>query len=262
MDNIYSILDKVSQSGQGAALCTIIATKGSTPLKPGGKMVVMEDKKTFGTVGGGMLEQIVIEKALEAISEGKSQVFKYDLLNELNMSCGGNVDVFIDPVVRKKKLYIFGAGHVGRSIARYALPLDFNIFVIDERQDIFRDWDITGINIRNEHHSEFFKEMAFDKDTFAVVTTYTHDLDREILALCIKQPLAYVGMISSKRKAKVTKDKFLAEGIATEEELDKVDMPVGVEINAEGPDEIAVSIVAGLIKEKNRDIVRSKKCIK
>lgn len=262
MEKIYIKLAEISQSGQSAALCTIISTKGSTPLKTGGKMVVMEDKKIFGTIGGGKLEHIAVENALDVIRNETPQFFKYDLLNELGMSCGGYVEIFIDPVIRKKKLYIFGAGHVGKAIARHALTLDFDISVIDDRKDIFQDWDMEGIHIKNMHYSDFFKNTTFNEKTFIVITTYTHDLDMEILALCLRKPLAYVGMISSRRKAEITREKFISEGIATGEELDKVDMPVGVDINAEGPDEIAISIIAGLIKEKNKDLRKKKKCAK
>ncbi|MFQ5334796.1 MAG: XdhC family protein, partial [Flavobacteriales bacterium] len=133
MKHIYHIANEIRKRGNTFAACTIVATKGSAPLKAGAKMLVLQDASIHGTIGGGNLEKKVIENALKVIKENKPRLFHHELLRQHGMCCGGTVDIFIEPVMPNKKLYIFGAGHVGKAIARHALGLDFDIFVIDDR---------------------------------------------------------------------------------------------------------------------------------
>lgn len=234
-----------------AADCTIVETKGSTPRKIGAKMRVWEDGTIHGTIGGGNLEKQVIENALERIKDGVPKLYKHDLLHQHNMCCGGTVLIYIEPIMTKKNLYIFGAGHTGAALAEYASNLDFEIYVIDNRPDYIDKIDTAGVNKMEIDHKKVLPSLPFDEDTYVVIMTYEHSHDREILSHCIQQPHAYLGMIGSQRKIELTKKMFIEGGIATEAELDEVDMPMGVKINADGPDEIAISILAKLIEAKN-----------
>lgn len=256
MDN-YSFYKNVCYAiskDKKIALCYIVATHGSTPLKAGAKMMVYEDGKIVGTIGGGALEKKVIENAIECMNKAESKLFTHELLKEHNMCCGGTVELFIECILPKKKLLIFGAGHVGKTLAKYASSFDFNVTIIDDRKDIVNDLKNRKINIFNDNPINFFKENNIDKNTFIVIATYSHDLDREILFNCLNYNYSYIGMIGSKRKALVTKSIFLKKGINIDSLPVKIDMPIGYDIGAKNPEELAIAILAKLIKIKNKNL--------
>jgi xanthine dehydrogenase accessory factor len=250
--NIYQKILEIQRVGERAALCTIVSTKGSTPLKAGAKMIVWEDGRIFGTIGGGNLENDVIPSAIKVLKDNTNQLFNHDLQTQHGMCCGGKLEIYIEPIMQAKRLYVFGAGHIGKSIVEYARDLDFEIFVIDDREQIFDDWETGDVNKMMVDFSDILPKLPFNDSTFIVIASYEHSIDREILAHCIQQPHAYLGMIGSKRKIKITNEMLISSGIATKEQLDKVRMPIGVDINAEDHFEIAISIVAELIKAKNK----------
>jgi len=251
MKNIYQKILNIQAKGEQAAICTIVSTKGSTPLKTGAKMIVWEDGKIFGTIGGGNLEKSVISEAVKVIENNIIQVFSHDLQSQHNMCCGGNLDIYIEPIMQNKRLYVFGAGHVGKAIVKYAQDLDFEIFVIDDRPEIFNDWEKGGYSKMVVDFTEILPKLPFNEFSFIVVATYEHKIDRQILFHCIQQPHAYLGMIGSKRKIEITRKMMTNSGIASKEQIDMVKMPIGVDINALDHYEIALSIVAELIKIKN-----------
>jgi len=252
MNGIY---DEIIQSALGnrkAALCIVTSTKGSTPRKTGAKMIVYDNAEISGTIGGGDLEKKVISDALEVIKNRKPGIFKHDLLNQHGMCCGGTVEIYIEPVMNKKKLFIFGSGHTGHALAKYAVNFEFDVYIIDDRKEYLDDINIAGVNKLNLEHNAALQSLPFDEDVFIVILTYSHQIDRDILAYCIKKPFAYLGMIGSKRKIEVTKKMFIEGKIGTAEDLEKIHMPIGVDIAAETPDEIAISILAEIIKVKNK----------
>ena len=250
MDWLSEVL-RIRKNNHQAALCTLVRTAGSTPRMTGAKMIVYSDGRISGTIGGGNLEKKVIEEAILQIQLDKPASFEHHLLQEHNMCCGGTVEVYIEPIKRTKKLYIFGAGHVGKALSEVASSLDFDIVVLDGRKEQLEA--VQGAMItRLFHDFEIgMPEIDFDENTFVVIMTHDHALDRKILAHCIGQSHAYLGMIGSMRKVAITKKLFIRENIATQEELESVDMPMGIDIKAEGPNEIAISILANLIKVKN-----------
>jgi len=249
--NIYDEILKQSSNSDKAALCIIVQTKGSTPRKVGAKMIVKEDGSITGTIGGGNLEKKVIENALKQLNENEPKLYKHDLLHQHSMCCGGSVEVYIEPIQKMKKLYIFGAGHTGNALANLAKGLSFDTYVIDDRKEYLDEMKVEGVNKMNLDYKKVLPSLPFDNDTFIVIMTYEHAYDRDILAYCIKQPHAYLGMIGSKRKVEITKKMFKEGKLASKTELDAVDMPMGMNINADGPEEIAVSIMAKLISVKN-----------
>lgn len=251
MSGIYSKLREIEEGYIRAALCTIIHTTGSTPGKTGAKMIVYAHQGIYGTIGGGNLEMKVIEQAKEVIATLKPAVYKHKLLSELAMCCGGTVDIFIEPILNKKKLYIFGAGHIGKSLARFAHDLDFQVTLIDSRYEAFQDIQNVGWRNLQLMHQNAIQDLTFDAETFVVIVTYNHAFDREILALTAPKAHAYLGMIGSMRKVEIAKKNLLAASIVTEQELKDIDMPMGVEINAVAPAEIAISILAALIDKRN-----------
>jgi len=251
MDNIYSELNRISVSGEEAAICTVVNTKGSVPRKTGAKMIVLAGGKTSGTIGGGALEKGVIENALSVIRTYEPKLFRYDLMNQFNMCCGGSMDIYIEPVMKKNKLYIFGSGHVGRALGQLANMMQFEVYMIDDRKVELDQINNPEINKMHLHYSNALPLLPFDSHTYICIMTYSHPYDRDILAFCMKKPYAYLGMIGSLRKVEITKKRFREAMIASDEELQKVDMPMGLDINAESPEEIAISIMGKIIKTKN-----------
>ncbi|MEI6576264.1 MAG: XdhC family protein [Bacteroidota bacterium] len=251
MDRLYNIIAEIIRTSQKAALCTIVDTKGSTPLKAGAKMIVWENGKIFGSIGGGKLEQKTIEEAIEVIRTKTPQFYKHELLTQLQMCCGGRVEIFIEPLMAKKKLFIFGGGHVGKAMVKHLADLDFELFLVDSRAEIFEGIPETSFQKICGEYEEVLPSLAFDADSYIIIATHDHAHDRQILAYCIHKPHTYLGMIGSSNKIAKTREMFLSAETATEEELNQVDMPIGLEIHAESADEIAISIIAKLIKEKN-----------
>ncbi len=251
MDILNEIVE-AKKHREKSVLCIIVQTKGSTPRKVGAKMIVYETGRIAGTIGGGNLEKKVIENALVQIRSNECRLYKHDLLHQHNMCCGGSVDIYIEPIRKMNRLYIFGAGHTGAALAQYANQLDFDIYMIDNRKEYLDQISAEGINKMNVDYKTVLPSLPFNDTTYVVIMTYEHSHDRDILAYCLKQPYAYLGMIGSQRKVELTKKMFLEAEIASKTELDQVDMPMGLNIGAEGPEEIAISILAKLIEVKNQ----------
>ncbi|MDQ1265663.1 MAG: xanthine dehydrogenase accessory factor [Bacteroidota bacterium] len=249
--DLYEKIAEIRKNKEKAVLCTVVAARGSVPRKIGAKMLVFENLRIFGTIGGGTLEKTIIESMPEVFKSAAPKLITYNLSKDLGMSCGGSVDIFAEPLFNSYRLYIFGAGHVGKALAKRLTGLNFDISVIDGRQGIFDEWDFGGFYRINIGYDEFLADNRLDERTFVVIVTPNHLYDSEVLRICIKQPRAYLGMMGSKKKVAEIKKQFIENGWADESELSKVDMPIGLEIAAEGPDEIAISIAGKLILVKN-----------
>lgn len=252
MERIYHKILEVLKSGETTALCTVVDTRGSSPLKAGAKMIVWEDGRIFGTIGGGSVEKSTVDDAIRVIKKRTPEHIIHNLKADHNMCCGGSMEIFIEPLMPAKKLFMFGGGHVGKAVVKHALDIDFEITVIDPREEIFSDWPFTGYRTVIGDFTRMLPTLPYDDNTFIVVATPDHPTDNEVLAFCIRKPHRYLGMIGSKNKVSTMKKNLLEGGMATQEELDRVDMPIGVEIHAVTADEIAISIVAGLIQAKNK----------
>jgi xanthine dehydrogenase accessory factor len=194
----------------------------------------------------------VIKDALEIIKNKTPQLFKHDLQKQHAMCCGGIMEIYIEPLMQAKKLFVFGGGHVGKAVVKHAADLGFAITVIDSREEIFDDWTITGYEKVTGPFPMMMPTLPFDESTFIVIATLDHPTDNEVLGFCLRKPHYYLGMIGSKNKIARTREKFISAGIATKEELDRVDMPIGLAIGAVTADEIAISIIAKIIMEKNK----------
>ena len=252
LTNVFDrmVIDK--QQGIEFVLCVVTITKGSVPRAPGAKMLVYRNGHIFGTIGGGRIEKKVIEDALAIMDTNRPVMIHYDLLKQLGMSCGGSLDIYMEPVMKKRKLYILGAGHTGVALARLASGFDFDITIVDDRPEYIDSFSGEGIKKISGPFPQVLDQFLFDASTYITIMTYTHSIDRELLDYCIHKPHAYLGMMGSQRKVELTRKMFVEEGKATAEQLQEVDMPMGIEIGADGPDEIAVSIMARLIAVKNK----------
>lgn len=247
MNNIYQKINELEAEKKKFALCLVVKTEGSTPRKAGSKMLVLEDGTIFGTIGGGSIEADVMKEAQEIIKIQEPRFTKHNLATDHEMACGGAVHVYIEPIINRKKLYIFGAGHIGSKLAVLANKLDFKVTLIDEREAIFNDFQNPEIETINKKHEEAFKELSFDNDTFITILTHQHKYDSDIAIYCAKQNFAYLGMIGSERKIEKLKNLALSTNQLSEEEFNKITAPIGVPISCETPEEITISILAQLI---------------
>ncbi|MCZ2131280.1 MAG: XdhC/CoxI family protein [Bacteroidia bacterium] len=245
-----------------SALCIIVDTRGSTPRKAGTKMRVFENGTIEGSISGGALEKKIIEDAITQIKIGSPKLFEHQLLQQHHMCCGGMVKVYIEPEEVQKKLVIFGAGHVGQELANQAVKADFDVSVYDDRAEYIQQINHKQVHTHCIDFAEALKQISFDDNTYIAIMTYRHDIDRALLRYCLRKEHAYLGFIGSQRKILLTRKMLLQEGVASEDELDKVDMPIGLNIGAETPYEIAVSIIAKLIEVKNMGSVNMIKQIK
>ncbi|HET9266330.1 MAG TPA: XdhC/CoxI family protein [Vicinamibacterales bacterium] len=237
--------------GEAAALVTVVRASGSTPQRAGAKMLVFADGRTIGTIGGGCYENDAFWKAREALESGRTALLHYELnddfAQENGLICGGQMDVHIDPLTPTPHLYIIGAGHVGWHLARAATDADFHVHVVDDREKFAnaeRFPNATEIIV--EPVAEWVHGADLPTSAFAVVVTRGHKDDLTALRALAARDLRYLGLIGSRAKVSRINDALLAEGMPTEC-LRRVHAPIGLNIGAVTPAEIAVSILAQLI---------------
>jgi xanthine dehydrogenase accessory factor len=251
MLEIYQELANIAVSGERAVLATVVSSRGSVPRKAGTKMLIKGDGTLVGSIGGGNVEQAVQEKALAVMKSGEPQMMHFDLSGtgeEAWMICGGQMDVFLEPILPVETLYLFGAGHLSQSTAAVAKMLGLRVVVIDPRPeynniDRFPDADSLVV----EECDNAFSELNVDKDSYIVIYTTGHVSDEQCLQFAVGTAAKYVGMIGSKKKVKEIKERLRQKGVS-QQQLDEIHAPIGLEINAQTPEEIAVSILAEIIK--------------
>lgn len=251
MVEIYQELSNLMAKGGRAVLATVISSHGSAPRQAGAKMLIKEDGTFMGTVGGGGVEQQVRDQAVEIMKSGKPQVLHLDLSGKgegAAMICGGQMDVFMEPIMPQETLYLFGAGHISQSTTAIGKMLGFRIVIIDPRSeynntDRFPNADSLVV----EDYETAFSKLAVDGHGYIVIYTPSHTLDEKCLQFAVGTEAKYIGMIGSKKKVKEVKERLLQNGIRRQQ-LDAVHAPIGLEIAAETPEEIAISILAEIIK--------------
>lgn len=250
--SIFNQLNIAQQESITVALCTIIESQGSTPRKPGTKMIVYSNGEIYGSIGGGAFEHQVIQDALKTITNNNCSIFNYAMKKEEGMSCGGKATVFIEPLIGKSKLYIFGGGHIGKILSELTTKLGFAVFVIDERPEIIETLSKNNGTLICKPYNDAINNLIFDKNTFISIATHNHLYDKEIVAYCAKQSFAYLGMLGSKNKINNIKSEFLENKILSKNEMNKIDWPMGVKIACNTPEEIAVSILAKLVDVRTK----------
>lgn len=246
----YREFVRLADAGRPVALVTVVDAEGSAPRGMGGAMAVRADGSIVGTVGGGSLELLVIEQALEALRDGRARLLHYDFSGgpeqNLDKACTGKTDFFIQPALPRPKLFIFGAGHIGRALAPIAAGAGFRVTVVDPRPGFaVRDRFPAEVELREGPFQEVIAELPFDERTYAVIVTHGHTEDEAVLRACLPRPWAYLGMIGS--RAKVAR---LFRAVATSEEarrrLARVHAPIGLDLGGRSPGEIALAIAAEL----------------
>jgi xanthine dehydrogenase accessory factor len=249
---IFAAIGEALTKGEEVALITIVASNGSTPQRVGAKMLVFADGRTVGTIGGGCYEHDALGKAREALRSRKAITAKYDLnddfAEESGLVCGGQMEVFIEPLEAPPALYVFGAGHVGYYLARVASEAGFEVHVVDDRAAFAnRERFPFAASIVVEDIPTWLAQAAIPPSAYAVIVTRGHRHDLDALEALASRPLRYLGLIGSRAKVARIYDQLLTNGRAGLEQLSHVHAPIGLDIGAITPQEIAVSIAAELV---------------
>jgi xanthine dehydrogenase accessory factor len=252
---VFAAVAEALERGEPAALVTIVSTTGSTPQRVGAKMLVFPDGRMVGTIGGGCYENDAFWKAREAITNRKPQLVHYELdddfAQETGLICGGQMSVYIEPVEPSPELYVVGAGHVGYHLATMAQDVGFQVHVIDDREKFAsRERFPNAAEVVTEDIPTWLERTAIPPHAYVVIVTRGHNNDLDALRALAPRELRYLGLIGSKAKVARIQDQLISEGMPSEL-LTQVNAPIGLDIGAVTPQEIAVSILAELIAVKH-----------
>ncbi len=263
MDPVIKKAFDASLKGQSFAFATIIdATAKGTPRKAGAKMVVLADGSIAGTIGGGRNEKAAIAECRKAIKTGQPTTATYNYFGREGESvCGGQMKVFIQPFAGQRHWIICGAGHIALPLSFLGKLLNCKVTVIDDRKEFADKKRFPHVDkIICARHAEGLKKEMLNDNTYVIIVTQGNEYDYECLKAAIKQDMAYLGVISSKAKRIKFFNRLKNEGVS-EKLFNKVTIPTGLDIGAQTPEEIAISIAAEIIQTANRDLMKSAKFI-
>jgi xanthine dehydrogenase accessory factor len=249
--DVFKELIKERDAGRACALATIVNAQGSIPASNTAKMLVREDGTIAGTVGGGLAEGKVIDEAREVMTTGKPRMISFNLhdnpLLDAGMVCGGSLDVFVEPYLPPISVYLFGGGHVGLVTGDLAHRIGYEVEVIDDRPEFANtDRFPWARKVHTGPWAESMAKLAPDPRSLIFIATRGHIFDTEVLSWAVASPAGYIGMIGSRRKIQTVQGKLRAAGVPAEL-LARVHAPVGLDIGADTPEEIAVSVLAEMI---------------
>ncbi|MGA2264710.1 MAG: XdhC/CoxI family protein [Acidobacteriota bacterium] len=255
-EDIYEEIVQLRRQGLRAALATVVRRKGSTPREEAAKMLVYEDGRRTGSIGGGCTEAEVCREAQTAIRRGKPALLKFDLTGDDaedgGMICGGSMEVYVEPILPDPTLVIFGAGHVGRCVAEIAKTIGFRIVVVDDRikyasRERFPFADALYV----DGWEQVFQQLPVSESSYLLIVTRGHQHDLACLRFALQTQAGYIGLMGSTRKVKLFFEALEKEGVHPEQ-FKRVCSPVGIDIGSETPEEIAVSIAAQLIAVRKK----------
>jgi len=239
-------------AGERFVLVTILETQGSSPRHAGTRMIVRASGAIEGTIGGGRLEEEVKAEALRAL-EGASPLRRsYALGADLAMCCGGTVELMIEALGGAPRLYLFGAGHVARPLARYAVDAGFQVVVIDDREEFAtKDRFPSATELRVEEFSDAAPAIPLRADDYIVIVTHTHRTDEALLTELIGREFRYLSLVGSRSKIQRFRLRLKSAG-APEERFARIHAPMGLDIGAETPEEIALAVVAEMVAVRRK----------
>ncbi|HZR82852.1 MAG TPA: XdhC/CoxI family protein [Candidatus Binatia bacterium] len=256
-------LAEIAAGPHPAAVCTVVATRGSTPRKAGATMVVVADGSELGaiegTIGGGAVENQVRRVALEVAATTQPRSFTIELTKELAMCCGGAMTFFVEALRVRPPLIVFGAGHVAQALCRVAATAGFDVHVADPREELldaerFPD----AVALVDDYEREDLARLPFGPDAFVVIATHDHAVDQQIVERVLPRAWRFCALLGSRRKAMMTRERCLAKGVA-EDAVARLRCPAGLDIGAETPEEIAISVVAELVQVRRRAEVEARR---
>ncbi|HEY3359952.1 MAG TPA: XdhC/CoxI family protein [Polyangia bacterium] len=248
---IFEAIVRIHREGGVAALVTVVGTSGSTPRKAGAKMLVYPDGRHVGTVGGGCIDRRVFSEVGRVLAEGKPRLVRYELdgevAAELGMICGGRMEVFVERIDAEPRVVIFGGGHVSKTLAHLCAVVGFKVTVVDDREEFAkRERFPDAQEVLLEPFARAGARVAQYGAPFVVIVTRGHEHDREVLVQALREPTRYVGLLGSKHKIGALFSALVQAGVP-EERIAEVHTPVGLDIGAQTPEEIALAICAELV---------------
>ncbi|MEX2144265.1 MAG: XdhC family protein [Anaerolineales bacterium] len=245
--SVFSRLTELQARSQPAALCTVTRASGSVPRQPGAKMLVFPNGRSEGTIGGGEMEARVVAEALVALADGKPRTLEYNLTDPGRGDpglCGGTVEVFVEPILPQETMLIIGAGHVGRALAQVAEFLGYRVLLSDDRPELCTPEAVPHAQaFYPVPMSDLPDNLDITSQTYIALTTRNAQIDIKGLPALLDSPAAYIGVIGSRRRWAEARKQMEAAGVP-KAKLERVSSPMGLEIKAETPEEIALSIMA------------------
>jgi xanthine dehydrogenase accessory factor len=249
--DIFEEIVLAKKDGKAVVLATVVETQGSGPRGEGARMVVKKDGSTVGTVGGGAIEKLVIEEAKKIMNASRPKMISHDL-KDIGMSCGGSMSIFLEPLNPAPQLLIFGAGHIGTVLAQIVKTMEFNVTVIDNRPDFANRDRLPWVDeVIAGEYLDAMEKIDFNESTYVVILTHKHAHDFEVIEKCMQKPHRYVGMIGSKKKVETVFNKLRKKGIG-DDAIKSIHAPIGMDIAANTPAEIAIAISAQLVSVRNQ----------
>ena len=248
--DLFEEVVRMRRAGQRGALATIVHTNGSIPSYESSRMLVREDGSTEGTIGGGCVEADVWAAAKEVMNKEAPRKMVFNLNHEASydngLICGGTLEVFVEPILPQPVVYLWGGGHISMAISKAASAVGFGITVVDDREAFANAERFPMAQEIFTTFEEAFQKIKPNMSSYLVIVTRGHKEDMRVLAWAVRTGARYVGMIGSKRKVVAVYQALEGEGYRAEE-FQHVHAPIGLDIGALAPEEIAVSIVAELI---------------
>src|ERR1700686_5363602 len=250
MTDLFEEIARMRRGGARGALATIVHTNGSIPSYESSRMLVREDGSIAGTIGGGGVEAEVWAAAKEVMQKEAPRKMVFNLNNEAKydngLICGGTLEVFVEPILPQPMLYVFGGGHVSMAVAKAATAAGFGIGVVDDRETFANQERFPMAQEIYTSYEDAFEKIHPNAASYLVIVTRGHKEDMRVLAWAVRTEARYVGMIGSKRKVLSVYKALENEGYRAEE-FARVYAPIGLDIGALSPEEIAVSVMAALI---------------
>lgn len=248
--SVYQAVAELEARNGGGVLCTIVRSQGSTPRHAASKMLVYPDGRITGSVGGGELENRVIAEAQLALEDGKARILQYAMADPARGDpgvCGGQVEVYVEPILPRPTLVVIGAGHVGKAVAHLAHWLGYYVIVSDDRAALCSPEIVPDADAYVPlPMADLPSQVEINPWTAIVLTTRGSDVDVVGLPALLNTPARYIGVIGSKRRWEITRKQLSQHGVDAEQ-LARVRSPIGLELNAETPEEIAVSVLAEVL---------------
>lgn len=256
MVDVYEEICSLRRQGRRAVLATIIEAHGSIPSVIGAKMLVRDDGSVVGTIGGGCVEDQTRTRALQVMKDEKAKTIEFSLdqdpEEDPGIVCGGTLRVFMEPVIPAPLVYVFGAGHVGLNIYKAALLAGFQPIVVDDRQSYAnRERFPDALEIHAADMEQSIAKLNPSDSAFIAIVTRGHRHDMEVLRWAMKTKACYIGMIGSGRKTLTAFNELKSEGFAAES-FERVYSPIGLQLGAVTPEEIAIAVVAEMIAVRRR----------
>jgi xanthine dehydrogenase accessory factor len=249
--DIYEELVRLRRLGQKCALATIVQVRGSIPSYESAKLLVREDGSMAGTIGGGCVEAEVWTAAREVIETERPKHLTFNLGQDAaydnGLICGGQLDVFVEPIIPQPRAFIFGAGHISKSLSKVATLAGFETVIVDDREAFAnRERFPEAGEIHAGEYEEICANLAINETSYLIIVTRGHRDDMRVLRWAVSTPARYIAMIGSKRKVINVIKELEKEGIARDA-FERIFAPMGFEIGAVSPEEIAISVAAEMI---------------